>query len=628
MKNIFILLLFTTCVVRISAQGTLQVTTGASIKTSGNAFIVLDNMNIVNNGNIVQSIGDGTAKLTGNTNTTTSGTGVTTLDQLEVSINNGFTNTLSTLVSLKNVVTINSGQLVSNGFLTIKSDAVKTGRVAPISNPIINGIAGNVIIERFIPARRAWRFLTAPILGAQTINAAWQEGATIASVDPVPGYGTHITGGSTALGFDQNSNNSPSLKIYNNITPTIDQNNWVGIPSTLLPITAQQGYMLFVRGSRANNLSQGVSAVADNTTLRETGPIKTGDQNIPIDATGYTVVGNPYASPINLNNLAKSNGSTNVADNYYVWDPKMTGLFGVGAYVNISWNTATSTYDITPAPVSPVSQFIQSGEAFFATSTGSAGNLIIKETDKSASGSDDVFRIMSGTDQKIRTNLYAVNPDGTTSILDGTLNSYSNVFSDAIDKNDAAKLTNFGENIGIVNNGKTFIVERRNAIGENINLKMWQMNKQNYQLQIVTENVDANLTAFLQDSYLKINTPVNINGTTPVNFSITSDAGSDAENRFTIVFGKPAVVQPGIPKITVFPNPITNGTINLKFDNMPQGDYLVRIVNSLGQTVVIKTISHLQGTNIETVQMNKKGIYHVEITKPGITKFITKIIAD
>ncbi len=569
-----------------------------------------------------------------NSNTITILTGHTVTITANVSTDETTINAGGALVVSPNVVlTINDGTgadlTVSNGSsMTIRSTSAGTGSIGNSAGTV----AGNVTIERYIPARRAWRFLSAPVssTGAPTINASWQEGATTASVtpNPNPGYGTHITGGTTANGFDQNSSNNPSLKIYNNSSTTIDENNWVGGPSsTLTPITSQPGYMLFVRGSRANNLSQGSAAVADNTTLRITGQIKSGTQNNTIAATGYSVVGNPYASPIDLNSLAKTNGSTNIADNFYVWDPKMTGSFGVGAYVNISWNG--SSYNITPAPVSPVSQFIQSGEAFFATSTGTAGNLVIKETDKSASGSDNVFRVTAPKEQKISTNLYSVNTDGSTSILDGTLNTYSSAFSNAIDKYDAKKLTNFGENIGLIRNGETFIVERRQAIGDTINFKIWNMNERSYQLEVVVENIDpTNLTAYLHDRYLKTFTPINLNGNTSVKFSITSDALSSAENRFAIEFGKPALVQTGNPSIMVYPNPVYNGTINLRMDNMPQGKYNIRLLNSVGQTILQKQIDHVAGSSIETlITKGKSGVFHVEVTKPDHTKFISKVIA-
>jgi hypothetical protein len=42
--------------------------------------------------------------------------------------------------------------------------------------------------------------------------------------------------------------------------------------------------------------------------------------------------------------------------------------------------------------------------------------------------------------------------------------------------------------------------------------------------------------AFLVDSYLKIQTPVNLKGTTTVNFTVNSDPASAAVNRFMLVF--------------------------------------------------------------------------------------------
>ena len=153
------------------------------------------------------------------------------------------------------------------------------------------------------------------------------------------------------------------------------------------------------------------------------------------------------------------------------------------------------------------------------------------------------------------------------------------------------------------------------------------MNQQEYQFEIIAENVDANnLTAFLKDKYLKITTPLNLGGTTKVKFSITADAASAPENRFSIVFEKPAVVIN--PALTIYPNPVNNGIINLRFNNMPGGNYTVRVINSLGQTIVSRQINHAQGSSIEKLQMKSKGVFHVEIMQPGNSKFSTKVIAN
>ena len=101
-----------------TVPGTFTISAGANMRTSGNFFMVLNSMNIVNNGNINQGMGDGTTILKGNSNTTLSGAGTTTLEKLEVAIENGFTHTLSSTVNIKNVITLTSGQYSIGWFLS------------------------------------------------------------------------------------------------------------------------------------------------------------------------------------------------------------------------------------------------------------------------------------------------------------------------------------------------------------------------------------------------------------------------------------------------------------------------------------------------------------------------------
>src|SRR5215216_2914873 len=84
MKNILLILLLIGCAIRSAAQGTIQATPGTNIKTANNAFIVLDNVNVVNNGTFVQAAGNGTTKFIGNTDVTISGIGIITFDQLNI----------------------------------------------------------------------------------------------------------------------------------------------------------------------------------------------------------------------------------------------------------------------------------------------------------------------------------------------------------------------------------------------------------------------------------------------------------------------------------------------------------------------------------------------------------------
>ena len=73
-------------------------------------------------------------------------------------------------------------------------------------------------------------------------------------------------------------------------------------------------------------------------------------------------------------------------------------------------------------------------------------------------------------------------------------------------------------------------------------------------------------------------------------------------------------------EISIFPNPVVNGVVNLQLTNQAEGIYNVRVLNSLGQPVLSKQIRNSEGNVSEKIQLNKnigKGIYQVEITKPG-----------
>jgi hypothetical protein len=84
--------------------------------------------------------------------------------------------------------------LNTGGFLTLRSNITRTAQVAqgPVAG---NYISGNVTVERFIPqlGKRAWRMLSIPTTGSQTIKQSWQEGQAPMVVG-TPGYGTLLTG--------------------------------------------------------------------------------------------------------------------------------------------------------------------------------------------------------------------------------------------------------------------------------------------------------------------------------------------------------------------------------------------------------------------------------------------------
>lgn len=140
--------------------------------------------------------------------------------------------------------------------------------------------------------------------------------------------------------------------------------------------------------------------------------------------------------------------------------------------------------------------------------------------------------------QRMRANLLIVDANGTT-LMDGNMTDYNALFSNAIDGYDVRKMSNFGENFGILRFGTTLVVERRNLvnIADTTYFRMWNMKVRNYRLQVTVENMhNYNLVAVVHDKYLGTNTPVNLNDTTDVNFSVITTPGSYAQDRFKLIF--------------------------------------------------------------------------------------------
>jgi hypothetical protein len=76
------------------------------------------------------------------------------------------------------------------------------------------------------------------------------------------------------------------------------------------------------------------------------------------------------------------------------------------------------------------------------------------------------------------------------------------------------------------------------------------------------------------------------------------------------------------PAISVYPNPVSNGIINLQLDNQPAGKYGIRLLNKSGQVIFQRQVEHAEGSSTETIAIDKytpHGIYQLEVTKPDGT---------
>jgi hypothetical protein len=467
-----------------------------------------------------------------------------------VNINSNLKTTNGGLMYLKGNTTIAAGKYIEcsgnfthDGNITFKSNATGTAAFGTLGGTFTR-VTGNVNVERFIPAgNRAFRFLTPSVTTTGTIRANWQEGqnntTTSLNSNTNPGYGTHITGSTTgANGFDATLTGNPSMYTFDNTSTATDQNTvWSPIANTdVLGLSAGTGYRIMVRGSRAVDLTTNTPAI-DATTLEATGTLLTGAVTMNSAGTGtagtprlsatpsyFSLVGNPYASPISWNALTK----TDLTGIYYAWDPTEGTK---GAYVSFDGTNSSNTG-------SEVSDIIQPGQAFFVQNASSvtAPALVFQEANKTT-GNTNVFRTQT-SNAVLSTQLMLTANAANNHSQDGLTIVCNNNFSNNTDDEDANKLTNPGENIAVERNNRLMSIEKRAmpTINDIIQLKLWQLAQDNYTLRFNGSNFAGNLNAYIKDNYLGSETPINLNGTTDYNFTTTSTAATTAANRFTIVF--------------------------------------------------------------------------------------------
>lgn len=499
---------------------------------------------------------------------------------LTINNTNGFT--LAGALNLTGILTITSGQFTTGNQLTLKSNAAHTAMIAPVTG----SISGTMTIERYVPARRAFRLISSPVDGL-SIYANWQQ-----SGDDTPGWGTDITGpGGAANGFDVSGSNNPSLFTFDNTGVT----SWNTVTSTLTNnLVAGQPLRMLIRGDRTIN-QQSNFAVPTTTTLRSTGTIRTGDvpvTNLSSEAGKWSFVGNPYQAPVNMNSVMAEATNVNTGF-YYIWDPTLGGTptvgqpGGRGAYVTVLLPGGTNTSS------SAANQHVQANQAFFVqTLANGAASLTFRENHKTllTNTIPNVYRNTNATDARIWLKMYDqgsfANNDTPS---DGLIVDFSDEYSNDIDTMDAPKMGNQDENVATLNGTDRFSVQRRAtpSLTDIIPLFNNQYRKSAYTYAVDVTGMENGLTAYLHDKFSNTMTELADGEQTLYNFTIDADnALSTAENRFDIVFQTTALGNGEFDAASfkVYPNPSSGSEF---FVQMPvtAEKAAVAIFNQLGQQI-------------------------------------------
>lgn len=473
----------------------------------------------------------------------------------------------------------NNKKLTTGGFLILSSTSSATARLADLTNNGVNTgntIVGTVTVERYIPARRSWKLLTAPVRGVGSslkVFGQWQNngvvngnGAEIWGPD-----GTNPVNGVSGNGLASAPNASYSMKKYDAATNTL-----VDVKNTALEDLAtatggfdNKSFFLFLTGPFANG-NGNIAPVkgASPTVMRATGQLQTGDINIPINSQRFTVMGNPYASPVDFTKVYTNTGvSSKLRPRFWVWDAQHSTF---GAY-KLVYRTNTGTmqapvYEWKMLPANPYLGnassalpagdliHIQSGQAVFLENktVGTPNTVTLKETNKSAPATlTQIFRTASAPTQEFGVSLFKEDE-----MVDGTLVQFSDAFSaNPDDEEDAGKPSNTNENIAVrktmdyVNSlGRTLMMDARAPITANDTVYLWTWNLtvgQPYKLVFsLTEFAGSSLSAFLLDSYTNTSTPISLTALTEYTFTPSTAGGTNPDlNRFKVVFS-PVTILP------------------------------------------------------------------------------------
>jgi len=479
------------------------------------------------------------------------------------------------------------GDLTAN--VLFKSNANGAAQLADTNG---NQLMGTTTVERFIPAKRNYRFLSSPLDSYGGIFENWQEGGFDSQ-----GYGTHITGSTTGeLGFDPTVSGAPSLYTFNNL-----QNVWEAVPNTFFKLLNQgEAYRIFVRGDRFIDLASN-NPTPSATTLRATGTLPSGTFT-PQLATGsdeFSFIGNPYQATVDFSTVLKSN----LSNYFYIWDSSVDDR---GIYVSVDLNDLTA-----PLPgSSDASQYIAPGQAVFVRNT-SVGNGFIEfnESDK-AINAEQVTVFNTFNDFYINSRLYKTTDlNSGLSERDALGLRFRESYTTQGTDEDAIKLLNSTENFAVVNNGLRSIDKQSTPInGHEIQLFFSNTELDNYGISIEMGNVPAGLSVYLIDQYLNSQTEVS-NGFI-YNFE-TEDSESNDPRRFKLLFSTTTLSNSDIEllDVVIYPNPAYD-TVHI---DLSSSDQLVKVdvYNMLGQ-IVLSTdevqvdISNLtMGTYLFEVKTNK-----------------------
>lgn len=465
---------------------------------------------------------------------------------------------INSTISVTGALNVSSGTLYPNNAIVLKSSASAS---AYLSN-VAGVIDGRLVIEKYIPGKRAFRFLAHPFSTDSIlyVNALANR--------------LNVTGtGGSANGFTNTVTNAPSAFYYDNsISGSGTGSNdlgWQPFTHASNGINNQwktyQGIRVLIRGALGEGLD-GLPYTPSPITLSIAGNVNTGTQVVPltkVGTNGYNFIGNPYPCPVDINATSRNNaGST-----FYVWDAT---LGTAGQYRNFSFGASY----VLP---------IFSG--FFVNATAN-GTITFNETNKATASTHSLFR---NTDMKQNNLVLKLSTDSV--IWDFVTFNFRDDAKTDHDYWDGEKLFNNSVNAYTITSSKIkHSIDSRSILPlQSIPIGIVTNNYSNFTFTVEELNIDKSVLLFIHDKYL--NKIILLDANTHYTFSTNSDSISKGENRFEIIQTTDKFNTLGTTNsLSVYPVPAKD-KINVTVKLKQKQNATIHIINGFGNKVLTRKMT-------------------------------------
>jgi len=536
--------------------------------------------NFTNNGTF--TAGSGTTNFFGPTVNAIGGTSTTTFNNIFVDNNTTSpaaevtgTINLQGVLSLGVGIVFDADGSAGTGVFTILSTGDNPTVDGSIADLTTNGasVTGNLTVQRYMSGEgRIYRYISSPVSGASV--ASWQDDFTITGPFSNPSVSDPICGFNVVSG-------SPSLYYYDE-TPAAGGGSdpgWITYPasgnSAGSPLVVGRGYSPYIR------------ECATPTIVDVTGPANQGAINVNLRFTnhgeptmdGYNLVGNPYPSAINWQAAGWVRSATNISPVIAIRDNGAGGGFIYLDYTDGSAN-----------------DYIASGQAFWVRASADNQTLGFRENTK-VSASTTFYRSIA--DDAIAITLTR------GAITDKAVLKLNPNASASLDIFDGPKLNNAmfdfatlsEESIAMAINAVDKI-----ACGTDVPLsfKFYTNPNGTYTMNFAPTGLFANYHITLVDTYT--GTSVNVSQQPVYQYTVDSNAGSRASNRFKMIFEQqnPVVLDLAVSDASICAEEVAQITIS----GTQAG---VLYMAQLGSTVVSDTILGDGFDKVLTVPASKLG---------------------